>query len=238
MTNVQNPHEPDDQWERPEEENIYRPRGSSRGNAASGTLSPENQKFLGLKDQSGIEDLQKSILLNYLTSQKITKGGVDYWKTDADPKEISSLIVDELTFHLHRRNPPPGMTPELYEQLKNVTDTTSGKSYLDIITETKTGVNKPSLEQFLRTNGTDLGAVSQLAGRVGGQYLQREVVGSLRKEFGTDLSKYKSGIKNLQQVHGVAQELTDETLSVTGLDEIVQAYVQAVFEANEKIKRK
>ena len=46
MTNVQNPHEPDDQWERPEEENIYRPRGSSRGNAASGTLSPENQKFL------------------------------------------------------------------------------------------------------------------------------------------------------------------------------------------------
>ncbi|MEK6969970.1 MAG: hypothetical protein AABW48_06085 [Nanoarchaeota archaeon] len=201
-------------------------------------ITPENKKFLAVRENLKLSDLKGAILYRYLNAIKSEKDGVSYFNGNFSAQDLAAGVMEELALHLHLRVGYEGMTPDLFKQLKAVKEKNSGRSYISIVMEEKLGLTQKGLEQALTQQGTDIKVVSGLAEQISNSYYHRELSGVLQYDLGPDPGKYVGGIKNLQAVHGVAAELTDEVLKPLGVDKLVGAYVQSLDEVLAKVSKK
>ncbi len=201
-------------------------------------LTPENKKFLEVRENLKLSDLKGAILYRYLTAVKSEKDGVTYFNGNLSAQDLAAGVMEELALHLHLRVGYTGMTPELFNQLKVALEKDTGKSYVSIVTEAKFGLKQAVLEQAFTQQGTDIRLISGLVEKISDSYYHQELSSILQHELGADPGKYKGGIKNLQEVHNVASELTDEFMAPLGVDKLIGAYVQTLDEVLGKITKK
>lgn len=201
-------------------------------------LTPENTKFLKVRENLKLSDLKGAILYRYLNAIKSEKDGVSYFNGSIQTEKLTAEVMEELALHLHLRAGYIGMTPELFNQLKAVKEKDTERSYVSRVVESKFGLTQEGLEQVFNQQGTDIKVVSGLAEQISNSYYHRELSGVLQYDLGSDPGKYVGGIKNLQAVHGVASELTDEVLKPLGVDKLVGAYVQSLDEVLGKVSKK
>lgn len=230
MTNIEQPAPPGG-MER-SEGGILVPQGQGS------QLSPQNKKFLKIKEDLDLESLKGAILFRYLNATKsVGEDGVTYYNQKVEASEIAGYVMEELTYHMHIRAGYSGMTQELFNQLKAVKDI-SGKDYVTSFVETKMGFKQSDLESAFKKQGIGLEIVTGLTKNVSDSFYQKELSGLLESELGQDPEQYKSGIKNLQAVHQVGSSLTDETMRSLGIDKLGGAYIQTLEEVLEKLSKK
>lgn len=199
-------------------------------------LNDVNKRLLDTRERTDSTSLEASVTDAYLTAARYDDNGVVRYRTQFDETQatgIATKIIEALAYHINFRH-FTGMDQGLVAQLSNIKDP-NGRSYAETVVRSMVDVDvKTVAEQF--GDKVSLDAVRNMAGQYGKQYLQTVVTESLEKEHGQDLTKYREGILNLNQVFKIAPARQLETsLNTAGLQNLKSIYLQLLEQARSKL---
>ena len=199
-------------------------------------LNDVNKRLLDSREKTDSVSLEASVTEAYLTAARYDDNGVVRYRTKFDEAQATGLatkVVEALAYHINFRH-FSGMDQALVAQLSQIRDP-NGRSYAETVVRSMVDVDvKTVAEQF--GDKVRLDAVRTMASQYGKQYLQTVVVDALEKEHGQDLTKYREGVLNLNQVFKVAPAKQLETsLATAGLRELRSLYLQLLEKARTQL---
>ncbi len=199
-------------------------------------LSDVNKRLLDAREKTDSVSLEASVTDTYLNAVRYDDNGVTRYRTKFDETQATDLatkIVEALAYHINFRH-FTGMDQTLVTQLSKIKDP-NGRTYAETVVRSMVDVDVKTVAQQFEDK-VNLDTVRNMASQYGKQYLQTVVIDALEKEHGQDLSKYKEGIMNMNQVFKVAPaKQLEANLKTAGLRELRSMYLQLLEQARTKL---
>lgn len=200
-------------------------------------LTAENENLLRLRQKTDADSLEASIQAAYLDTARYTDAaGVVRYKTkfdEAGTKALAKATMDALSYHVHSRH-YTGMSPEVLASLAGVKDAL-GNSYLETQVQAVMGVSTAALEGTFKPDKTiDVAMIAGLGQQIGKGYDNRMLTAGLNKAYGSDVTKYRTGLLNLNGHFNLNPGLKETDLAGMGMEDLMRTYVSLLDQAQTR----